>query len=59
MEMRYIEIRLMEDGELGIGGTPTAGQYDIKEYDETGWTGGCYATEDNLVEKIKEALGNE
>ena len=49
----------MEDGELGIGGTPTAGQYDIKEYDETGWTGGCYATEDNLVEKIKEALGNE
>ena len=54
---KYVEISLMEDGELSIDGqTKPGGNLDIREYETGEWGGGCYATYDNLVEKIKEAL---
>ena len=56
--MKHIEISLMEDGELSIDGqVKPAGNLDIREFEDGEWTGGCYATYDNLVEKVKEALG--
>ena len=55
--MRHIEISLMEEGELSIDGqSRPAGNLDIREYEDGEWTGGSYATYDNLVEKVKEAL---
>lgn len=54
--MRHIEVYMMEDGELGIGGNRTAGNISIREFEDGEWVGGCYATFDNLVEKVKEAL---
>ena len=54
---KYVEISLMEDGELSIDGqTKPGGNLDIREYENGEWVGGYYATYDNLVEKIKEAL---
>ena len=58
--MRHIEISLMEDGELSIDGqSKPAGNLDIREYEDGEWMGGSYATYDNLVEKVKEALEDE
>ena len=57
--MRHIEIRQMKEGELGLGGSITAGKYHIQEYENDEWVGGCYATESNLTKKIKEALEDE
>ena len=55
--MRHIEISLMEDGELSIDGqSRPAGNIEISEYEDGEWMGGSYATYDNLVEKVKEAL---
>ena len=55
--MRYIKIFEMEEGELALDGqTRPGGNLHIKEYEDDEWTGGCYATYDNLVEKVKEAL---
>ena len=57
MALKYVEISVMDDGELSIDGqTKPAGNLDIREYEDGEWTGGCYATYDNLVEKIKEHL---
>jgi len=56
--MRHIEISVMKDGELSIDGqTKPGGNLDIREFEDGEWVGGCYATYDNLVEKVKEALG--
>ena len=56
--MRHIEISVMKDGELYIDGqTKPGGNLDIREFNDGEWIGGCYATYDNLVEKVKEALG--
>lgn len=50
----------MEDGELSIDGqTKPGGNLDIREFEDGEWTGGCYATYDNLVEKVKECLEDE
>ena len=50
----------MEDGELSIDGqTKPAGNFDIREFEDGEWTGGCYATYDNLVEMVKECLEDE
>ncbi len=58
--MKYIEISLMESGELSIDGqTKPAGNFDIREFEDGEWVGGCYATFDNLVEKVKEALEDD
>ena len=58
--MRHIEISLMEDGELSIDGqSKPAGNLDIREYEDGEWMGGSYATYDNLVEKVKEALEDD
>ena len=58
--MRHIEISLMKEGELSIDGqTRPAGNIEIREFEDGEWTGGCYATYDNLVEKVKEALEEE
>ncbi len=58
--MRHIEVSLMEDGELSIDGqSRPAGNIEIREFNDGEWVGGCYATYDNLVEKIKEALGGD
>ena len=55
--MRYIKIFEMEEDELALDGqTRPGGNLHIKEYEDDVWTGGCYATYDNLVEKVKEAL---
>jgi len=58
--MRHIEVSLMEDGELSIDGqSRPAGNIEIREFNDGEWIGGCYATYDNLVEKVKEALEDE
>ena len=55
--MKHIEISVMEDGELSIDGqVKPAGNLDIREFEDGEWTGGCYATYENLIEKVKEAL---
>ena len=55
--MKHIEVSLMEDGELSIDGqTKPGGNLDIREFEDGVWTGGCYATFDNLAEKVKECL---
>ena len=57
--MRHIEVSLMKDGELSIDGqSRPAGNIEIREFEDGEWVGGCYATYDNLVEKVKEALGD-
>ena len=54
--MRHIEVSIMDDDELSIDGqTKPAGNISIREFDDGEWVGGCYATFDNLVEKVKEA----
>ena len=58
--MKYIEISLMEGGELSIDGqSKPAGNLDIREYEDGEWMGGSYATYDNLLEKVKEALEDD
>ena len=60
MAFKYVEISLMEDDELSIDGqTRPAGNIEIREYEDGEWMGGSYATYDNLVEKVKEALEDE
>ena len=66
--MRYVEITLMEEDELSIDGqTKPAGNLAIREFeiitdksihghDHAEWVGGSYATYDNLVAKVREAL---
>jgi len=57
MKNRYIEISLMADGELSIDGqTKPGGNLAIHEFEDGEWVGGCYATYDNLAEKVKECL---
>ena len=47
----------MEDGQLSIDGqVKPAGNIEIREFNDGEWTGGSYATYDNLVKKVKEAL---
>ena len=54
----------MEKDELSIDGqsprirflTIPAGNIEIREFEDGEWIGGSYATYDNLVEKVKEAL---
>ena len=58
--MKYIEISLMEEDELALDGQARpGGNLHIKEYEDDEQTGGCYATYDNLVEKVKECLSDE
>ena len=58
--MKYIEISLMEDSELSIDGqSKPAGNIEIREYEDGEWMGGSYATYDNLVDKVKEALEDD
>ena len=55
--MKHVRLFLMEDDELSIDGqTRPAGNIHVEEYEHGEWTGGSYATYDNLVEKVKEAL---
>ena len=55
--MRHIEVSLMEVGELSIDGqSRPAGNIEIREFNDGEWIGGCYATYDNLAEKVKECL---
>ncbi len=50
----------MEDGELSIDGQcRPAGNIEIREFEDGEWTGGSYATYDNLVERVREALEDE
>ena len=57
MTNKHIEISLMEDGQLSIDGqVKPAGNIEIREFNDGEWTGGSYATYDNLIEKVKEAL---
>ena len=57
--MRHVEISLMEDDELSIDGqTRPAGNIEIREFVDGEWMGGSYATYNNLVVKVMEALEN-
>ena len=57
---RHLEISLMEKDELSIDGqTNPAGNIEIREFEDGEWMGGSYATYDNLVEKVKEILGDD
>ena len=58
--MKHIEISLMVDDELSIDGqTRPAGNIEIREFEDGEWMGGSYATYENLVKKVKEALEDE
>ena len=58
--MKHVEISLMEEDELSIDGqTRPAGNIEIREFEDGEWMSGSYATYDNLVEKIKEALEDD
>ena len=58
--MKYVEISLMEDDELSIDGqTRPAGNIEIREFEDGEWMGGSYATYENLIEKVKEALEDD
>ena len=58
--MKHIEISLMEENELSIDGqTKPSGNIEIREFEDGKWIGGSYATYENLVEKVKEALEDE
>jgi len=47
----------MEEGEFSIDGqTKPAGNIEIREFVDGEWMGGSYATYENLVKKVKEAL---
>ena len=60
MSNKHVEISLMEDGELSIDGQcKPAGNIEIREFEDGEWTGGSYATYDNLVQKVKQALEEE
>tara|TARA_B110001454_G_C12611974_1_gene389095 strand:+ start:57 stop:230 length:174 start_codon:yes stop_codon:yes gene_type:complete len=55
--MKHITIFEMGEDELALDGqAQPGGNLHIKEYDDDEWTGGSYATYENLVEKVKEAL---
>ena len=55
--MKYIKIFEMKEDELALDGhAQPGGNLHIKEYEDDEWTGGSYATYENLVEKVKEAL---
>ena len=55
--MKHVEISLMEENELAIDGqSKPAGNIEIREFEDGEWTGGSYASYENLVEKVKEAL---
>jgi hypothetical protein len=55
--MKYIKISEMEEDELALDGQARpGGNLHIKEYEDDEWVGGSYATYDNLVEMVKEAL---
>ena len=57
MMNKHIEVSLMEDGQLSFDGqVKPAGNIEIREFNDGEWTGGSYATYDNLIEKVKEAL---
>ena len=57
--MKHVKISLMEDDELSIDGqTSPAGNIEIREFEDGEWMGGSYATYNNLVEKVREALEN-
>ena len=58
--MKHIEISLMGKDELSIDGqSRPAGNIEIREFEDGEWMGGGYATYDNLVERVKEALEDE
>ena len=58
--MKYIKIFEMKPDELALDGhTQPGGNLHIKEYEDDEWTGGCYATYENLVEKVKECWEKE
>ena len=58
--MKHIEISLMEDDELSIDGqSRPAGNIEIREFEDDEWIGGSYATYENLVDKVKEALEDD
>ena len=57
MTVKHVEISLMKEGELSIDvQTNPAGNIEIREFEDDEWVGGSYATYENLVEKVKEAL---
>jgi len=58
--MKHIEVSLMGENELSIDGqSKPDGNIEIREFEDGEWMGGGYATYDNLVEKVKEALEDE
>ena len=58
--MKYVEISLMEDDELSIDGQiRPAGNIEIREFEDGEWMGGSYATYENLIDKVKEALEDD
>ena len=60
MTLKHVEISLMEEGELSIDDqTRPAGNIEIREFEDGEWVGGSYATYENLVEKVKEALEDD
>jgi hypothetical protein len=55
--MKHITIFEMEKDELALDGqAQPSGNLHIKEYEDGEWTGGSYATYENLIERVKEAL---
>jgi hypothetical protein len=51
---KRVEIIFKESVVSIDGQTKPGGDFHVREYEDDEWTGGCYATRDNLVEKLEE-----
>jgi hypothetical protein len=52
--MKHVEITFKESEKSIDGQSKPGGDFHIHEYEDDQWTGGCYATKSNLVEKLKD-----
>lgn len=53
--MKHVQIEWAGDTAID-GQAKPAGEFHIREYEDDDWVGGCYATHDNLSEKVMEFL---
>lgn len=57
--MKYVEITFKESETALDGQSKPGGEFHIREYEDDEWTGGCYATKSNLVEKLEEFFDDD
>jgi hypothetical protein len=58
--MKKVELTMLKDGDLSIDGqTKPAGNIHLEEYEDGDIVGGCYATYENVGNKLKEIFDAE